>query len=86
MQFKLSTERYAFSATQFQQLLAADTSTLYTEVSCTNMAFVVRIKEKYYLVLTKGNVVLHIPLQSRKRDCYCLFYWDQAVQLPARSL
>jgi len=45
MQFKLLTERYTFSATQFQQLLAVDTSTLYTEVSYMVMAFMVRIRE-----------------------------------------
>lgn len=86
MQFKLLTEIYTFSATQLRGLLAVDTSTLYTKVSYVVMAFAVRIKEKFYLVLTKGNILLHIPLQSRKRDCYCLFYWDQAVELPARSL
>ena len=86
MQFKLLTERYTFSATQFQGLLAGDTSTLYTEVSYMVRAFVVKIKEKFYLVLTEGNILLHIPLQSRKRYCHCLFYWGQAVELPARSL
>lgn len=49
------------------------------------MAFVVTIKEKFYLVLTEGNIS-HIPLQSRKRGCYCLFYWGQAGELPARCL
>lgn len=49
------------------------------------MAFVVRIKEKFYLVLTEGNIS-HIPLPSRKRDCYCLFYWGQAGELPAKCL
>lgn len=73
MQFKLLTERYTFSAAQFQGLLAVDTSTLYTEASYMVMVFVVKIKEKFYLVLTEGNILLHIPLQSRKRDCYCLF-------------
>lgn len=84
---QLLTERYyIFSATQFQGLLAVHTRTRCTEVSKMVMAFVVRIKETFYLLLTEGNILLHIPLQSWKRDCYCLFYWCQAIQLPARSL
>lgn len=86
MQFKLLTEKYTFTATQFQGLLAADTSTRCTEDSYMVIAFVVRIKKNFYYVLTEANTLLHIPLQNRKRDCYCLFYLGQAVELPARSL
>lgn len=61
MQFKLLTERYTFS-TQFQGLLVVDTTAFYTEVSYMVMAFVVRIKELFYLVLIERNILLHIPL------------------------